>query len=74
LVVVQKPEEQESLIDWALVLYNAVWYAWRIGKGIEAENIAVYIIKVRKKILGNKYNNTLSSIAIVGLVYNIKGQ
>jgi len=31
-------------------------------------------MKVRKKILGREYNDTLSGIAIVGLAYKLKGQ
>jgi hypothetical protein len=70
----QKPEEQESLTDWASVLYNAAWYAWRMGKGMDAENMAVHTMKVRKRILGNEHNDTLSSMAMVALTYNMNGR
>lgn len=49
-------------------------YAWRIGKGVEAEKMSVLAMKVRKKILGREHNNTLDSIAIVGLAYKLRGQ
>lgn len=45
-----------------------------MGKGVEIDNIAVYIIKVRKKILGNRYNNTLNGMVIVGLGYSLNGR
>jgi hypothetical protein len=32
--VAQQPEEEESLRDWASVLYKAAWYAWSMGKGV----------------------------------------
>lgn len=31
-------------------------------------------MKVRKRILGREHNNTLDSIAIVSLAYNLKGR
>ncbi|PVH69017.1 TPR-like protein [Cadophora sp. DSE1049] len=70
----QKPEEQDSVLDWASVLYNAAWYAWRMGKGVETESMAVHSMKVRKKILGNEHNDTLDGMAIVGLAYNLNGR
>ena len=72
--VAQKPKKQDSLLDWASVLYKAAWYAWKMGKGMEAENMAVHTMKVRKRILGNKHNDTLKSMAMVGLAYNINGR
>jgi hypothetical protein len=71
---VQKPKEQDSLLDWASVLYKAVWYALKIGKFVEAENIAVNVMKVRKKILGSEHTNTLNGVAMVGLACNLNGQ
>jgi tetratricopeptide (TPR) repeat protein len=71
---VQKPKEQESLEDWASVLYKAAWYAWRIGKGVEAENLAFTAMKVRKKILGDEHGDTLDGMAMVGLAYTLNGR
>ena len=45
-----------------------------MGKGVETENMAVYVMKVRKKILDNKHSNTLSGIVIVGLAYSLNSQ
>ncbi|KAH7364016.1 putative kinesin [Rhexocercosporidium sp. MPI-PUGE-AT-0058] len=70
----QKPEEQDSVLDWASVLYNAAWYAWRMGKGVEAENMSVRAMKVRKKILGDEDKDTLSGMAMVGLAYKLNGR
>ncbi|KAH6696593.1 hypothetical protein BKA61DRAFT_497997, partial [Leptodontidium sp. MPI-SDFR-AT-0119] len=70
---VQKPKEQDSLLDWASVLYNAAWYAWKVGKGVEAENMAVNVMKVRKKILGDEHSDTLDGMAMVGLACNLNG-
>ena len=45
-----------------------------MGKGVEAENMAVYAMKVRRKILGDKHSHTLNGMAIVGLAYNLNGR
>ena len=45
-----------------------------IGKGIEVANIAVQAMKVRKKILNNKYHDILDRIAILGLVYKLNSR
>ncbi|KAG9236414.1 hypothetical protein BJ875DRAFT_439455 [Amylocarpus encephaloides] len=62
--VAQKPKEQDSLADWASVLYKAAWYAWRMGKGVEAEKMSVQAMKERKKILGDKHKDTLVMVMV----------
>ncbi|KAH8760639.1 P-loop containing nucleoside triphosphate hydrolase protein [Hyaloscypha finlandica] len=70
----QRPQEQDSLRDWASILYKAAWYAWRMGKGVEAEKMSIQAMEVRKKILGWEHNDTLDSIEMVGLAYKLRGQ
>jgi tetratricopeptide (TPR) repeat protein len=70
----QRPEEQESLIEWASVLYKAAWYAWRKGDGAEGEKISVKAMKTRRRLLGQEDEQTLSSIAMVGLIYSLEGR
>jgi hypothetical protein len=70
----QQPEEQGSLRYWASILYKAAWYAWSMGKGVEAEKMLVLAMKVRKKILGREHNNTLDSMGMVALAYNLRGR
>jgi hypothetical protein len=72
--VAQQPDEHDALRDWASILYKAAWYAWQMGKDVEAEKMSVQAIKVRKKILGREHNDTLSSMAMVGLAYKLRGQ
>jgi hypothetical protein len=69
-----KPKGSDSLTGWASVLYKAAWYAIRIGKGVEAENMSVQVMKVRKKILGVEHSDTLEGMGIVGLAYNLNGR
>jgi hypothetical protein len=72
--VAQQPEERDSLRDWASILYKAAWYAVGMGKGAEAEEMSARAMKVRKKILGREHNDTLQSIAMVGLAYKLRGK
>ncbi|KAG4431648.1 hypothetical protein IFR05_012871 [Cadophora sp. M221] len=72
-VVAQRPKEQESLLDWASVLYKAAWYAWMIGNGVDAETMSAQAMKVRKKILGNEHEDTLSGMTMVGLAHSLNG-
>jgi hypothetical protein len=70
----QKPKEQDSLTEWASVLYKAAWYAWKTGKGVEAEKMSVQVLKTRKKILGDEHEDTLDGIELVGAVYKLNGR
>ena len=70
----QQPEEQDPLRDWASILYKAAWYAWRMGNGVEAEEMSVQAMKARKKILGREDEDTLWSMAMVGLAYQLRGR
>ncbi|KAM3067048.1 hypothetical protein ACMFMG_011827 [Clarireedia jacksonii] len=72
--VAQQPEEQDSLRGWASILYKAAWYAEKMGKGTETEEMSGRAMKVRKKILGREHNDTLNSIAMVGLAYKLRGK
>ncbi|KAG4433230.1 hypothetical protein IFR05_011284 [Cadophora sp. M221] len=70
----QKPKKKDSLLDWVLVLYNAAWYALEMGSGVEAEKMAVQVMRVRKKFLGCKHKNTLDAMALAGEAYRLNGQ
>ena len=70
----QKPESDESLKKWALLLYNAAWYAWQRGSAGEAEKMSMRSMKVRRELLGTESAETLSSMAMVGLARDLRGQ
>ena len=72
--ITQQPDEHDALRDWASILYKAASYAWRVGKGAEAEMMSVQAMTIRKRILGQEYSDTLDSIAMVGLVYKLRGK
>ncbi|KAF2023084.1 hypothetical protein EK21DRAFT_105485 [Setomelanomma holmii] len=70
----QQPEAESSLVEWATLLYHAAWYAWKKGNAAEAEELAVKSMKARQNTLGREHKDTLSSMGMVGLAYEIGGQ
>ncbi|TGO25601.1 hypothetical protein BPAE_0076g00020 [Botrytis paeoniae] len=81
--IVHKPEEQNSLVEWASILYKASWYAREMGNGKDAENLnkgqwntaeqlEVQVMETRKKKFGVDHPDTLTSMA--NLAYTWKGQ
>ena len=73
-VVTQRPKAEGSLREWASLLCNAAWYAWRKGSITEAVDLSKTAMKVRKRILGQEHEETLNSMSIVGLAYSLGGQ
>jgi hypothetical protein len=69
----QPPDGEGSLGEWASLLYNTAWYAWAVGSLTDADKMSVKSMKVRKKQLGQEHEDTLSSMAMVALAYNLGG-
>ncbi len=72
--VTQRPKGDGSLREWASLIYNAAWYAWRKGSIIEAVHLSEMGMEVRKKLFGLEHNETLSSMGLVGLAYSLGGR
>ncbi|OCK73007.1 HET-domain-containing protein, partial [Lepidopterella palustris CBS 459.81] len=72
--IAQKPKAEDSMEEWSMLLYNAAWYSWRRGIIADAENFSVKSMKARKISFGPDHVKTLSSMAMVGLVYNLGGR
>ena len=70
----QQPEEQSSLVEWAKLLYYAAWYAWRRGRVADTEELAAKSAKARKKVYGQDYKDTLSSMHMLALAYSLGGR
>jgi tetratricopeptide (TPR) repeat protein len=70
----QPPEDEWSLADWATLLYRAAWYAEMTGNIADAAILAMKSMKVRKKVLGQEHEDTLWSVAMVGLIYRAGGR
>src|SRR5204862_2646302 len=59
--VMQQPKREDSLREWATLLYNAAWYALTRGILADAEMMSVKSMKVRKKLLGPECMETVDS-------------
>jgi hypothetical protein len=70
----QRPEDRESLKEWALLLYKAAWYAWRQGRAGEAERMSEVSMEARSKVLGEDNAETLDSMGMVGLARRLGGK
>ncbi|KAF2242295.1 TPR-like protein [Trematosphaeria pertusa] len=70
----QPPKGDDALADWATILHRAAWYAWRMGNGIDAEKMSVQAMNARRKTFGREHQDTLSSMAMVGLAYKLIGR
>ena len=38
--IAQRPKAKGSLSEWASLMYNAAWYAWRKGNAVEAVQLS----------------------------------
>ena len=70
----QQPNEKESLREWASLLYNAAWYAWRRGNMDDAQKMSLKGTKTRMKLFGPENEETLSSMGMLGLAYSLGGR
>jgi tetratricopeptide (TPR) repeat protein len=70
----QRPKDESSIAEWATVLYRAAWFAERMGNIADAEMLATKAMKARKKVLGQEHEDTLWSVAMVGLAYKLGGR
>jgi tetratricopeptide (TPR) repeat protein len=70
----QQPRDESSIAEWATVLYRAAWFAERTGNIADAEMLATKAMKARKKVLGQAHEDTLWSVAMVGLAYKLGGR
>jgi hypothetical protein len=70
----QPPEDESSLAEWASLLYRAAWYARALGNITDAAMLAIKSMKTRKNVLGQEHEDTLWSIAMVGIVYKLGGR
>jgi hypothetical protein len=70
----QQPKDESSIAEWATVLYRAAWYAERTGNIADTEMLATKAMRARKKVLGQEHDETMWSVAMVGLAYTLGGR
>ena len=71
---VWKPENQVSLRDWAMIMYNAASYAYEVGDIPSAMDMSVKAMKARRKLFGQESEVTLSSVEMTGLASHLAGR
>lgn len=74
LALAQQPEGDDSLREWALLLYNAAWYALLRGSFQDAEKMSVIAMKVWQKQFSPDDSMTLNGQSMVALVYTHSGR
>ncbi|KAJ5707370.1 hypothetical protein N7488_007171 [Penicillium malachiteum] len=72
--VVQKPYAVNSLQEWASLLHEAASFIWTRGNFDESKRMAEKAMKVRIKLFGPENEETLNSLAMLGLAYSLGGQ
>jgi tetratricopeptide (TPR) repeat protein len=70
----QRPEDKESLKEWALLLYKAAWYAWQRGRADEAEYMSMASMEVRREVYGEESAETLKSMDMLGQARKLGGK
>jgi hypothetical protein len=70
----QQPKEASSLVEWATLLYYAARYSWKKGNYNNAKKLAIKSMKARTKLFSREHEDTLNSIEIVGLAYDLGGE
>ncbi|KAJ3497372.1 hypothetical protein NLG97_g1956 [Lecanicillium saksenae] len=70
----QRPATDESIKEWATILYRAAWFAVRNGRGEEAEELSVQALKARKRIFVKDHEDVIASKAMVASAYRLRGR
>jgi tetratricopeptide (TPR) repeat protein len=70
LAVHQRPNEKDSLREWASVLYKAAWYALDRGNSDDAEKMSLQAMKVTRKLFGEEHEDTLNSTSSLASTYS----
>ncbi|ETS86513.1 hypothetical protein PFICI_00341 [Pestalotiopsis fici W106-1] len=74
LASILRPETEAAILDWATVLHQMGWYCFSMGNGHEAERITTLAMETRIEILGRDDTRTLSTMGLVGLIYDLNGR
>ncbi|KAJ6060334.1 hypothetical protein N7444_002188 [Penicillium canescens] len=69
----QRPESDESLREWATLLYNGAWYASRSGILADVRAMASKSRKQRTRLLGVEDEETLDSTAMLATAWSLEG-
>lgn len=70
----QQPKSENSLLQWATLLYKGARYAWGSGNFIDMKDMALKSWIQRTKLLGTEDSDALASTAILAKAYSLEGQ
>ncbi|KAF7507656.1 hypothetical protein GJ744_010209 [Endocarpon pusillum] len=70
----QRPQAEESLKEWAVILHNAGSYARAKGNYITAERLLRKAIEAKEEVLGMEEPSALVSVDMLGLVLHDQGK
>lgn len=72
--LIQRPRDQQSLIEWFDLLYNAAAYAWQSCKTVDSEQMSVAAMEVAKEVFGERGIETLETMRKVGHAKELAGK
>lgn len=70
----QRPESQQSLLQWATLLHRGARYAWQSGNLADLKEMALKAKNQRANLLGEEDNDTLESTSLLATAYSTEGQ
>ncbi|KAF2818128.1 hypothetical protein CC86DRAFT_450642 [Ophiobolus disseminans] len=71
----QRPQDKDSLKEWALLLYKAAWYASERGNlAGDAEHMSKISMEVRQEVFGREHPETLTSMSNLAGVLESQGK
>ncbi|KAI0098742.1 P-loop containing nucleoside triphosphate hydrolase protein [Nemania sp. FL0031] len=68
------PDDRETLLKWALLLYSAGWYSREQSRYDIAEAMTGKSLETRERILGTNDISTIASAASLALTYSNQGR
>ncbi|KAJ5819454.1 hypothetical protein N7474_005045 [Penicillium riverlandense] len=71
--MLQRPDSQESLLQWATLLFKGAWYAQESGNITDAREMASKSRKQRVRLLGVTDGEALDSTAMLATAYRLGG-
>ncbi|KAJ5633693.1 hypothetical protein N7528_001535 [Penicillium herquei] len=72
--LLQRPESEQSIKEWATLLYKGAYYAWSSGHVADVRKLASKSRDQRLRILGAEADETLESTLMLARAYTLEEQ
>jgi hypothetical protein len=69
-----RPDQRESLLEWATIVHGGARYAWTIGEIADMKRMAMAAVEVRHELLGPDNLETIDAWMVLTLAYLLGGQ